>query len=111
MHLAAAIAVMATVMTPTTRARAEHEAGAEDDGDDEHDARHDADPCGNDIELAAPTPLVDVARLDDGRCRSGGWGRCRSGVDRAGGWFWGGRCFGHVPNHRRGGDAPIMNHL
>jgi hypothetical protein len=110
MHLAAAVAVVATVV-PATRMRAQHEAGEEDDRDDEHAARHDADPRGNGVELAVPTPLVDVARLNDGRRRGGGWGRCRSGVNRAGGWFWGGRCFGHVPDHGRAGDAPIMNHL
>jgi hypothetical protein len=87
MHLASATVVMAVVM-PATCARAEDEPGAEDDGDDEHDASHDADPCGNGVELRASSALLDVSALDDGRRVGGGRGRCRGGAQGAGDWFW-----------------------
>jgi hypothetical protein len=87
-HLAAATVVMAAVVMPATCARAEDEAGAEDDGDDEHGARHDADPCGNGVEPGASSALLDVSVLDNGRHVGGGRSRCRGGAQRAGNWFF-----------------------
>jgi hypothetical protein len=116
-HLASAIVVVtaAVVMMPvmtTAGAGAECEAAEEDDGDDEHGAGDDADPRGNDVQLAAAAQTLVVARLDDGRCLGGGVDGCRGGgVDGTCGWFWRRWCFAHVSDLGDGNDAPIMKRL